>query len=43
MNAGWDGTYKGEPAIEAVYVFTLKFKDSDGVVYDKIGHVTLLR
>jgi gliding motility-associated-like protein len=43
INAGWDGTYKGEPAIEAVYVFTLKFKDSDGVVYDKIGHVTLLR
>lgn len=43
INAGWDGTYKGEPVIEAVYVFTLKFKDSDGVVYDKIGHVTLLR
>ena len=42
-NVGWDGTYKGEPVIEGVYVFTLKFKDADGVVYDKIGHVTLLR
>ena len=43
IHTGWDGTYKGEPVIEGVYVFTLKFKDADGVVYDKIGHVTLLR
>ena len=43
VNVGWDGTFKGEPVNEGVYVFTLKFKDADGVIYDKIGHVTLLK
>ena len=42
-NKGWDGTYKGSDATQGVYVYVLKYTDSDGHRYHKIGTVTLLR
>ncbi|MGZ3899173.1 MAG: hypothetical protein ACXVNQ_02505 [Bacteroidia bacterium] len=42
---GWDGTTKGssEPLKEDTYVYKIKFKDSDGKIHNKTGHVTLLK
>jgi len=42
-NVGWDGTIKGEFAKEGVYVYRLRYKDNEGAVYNKMGHVTLIR
>lgn len=43
QNVGWDGTMKGKPAPQGVYVYTLYFKDMD--YYPKFfkGHFTLIR
>lgn len=42
---GWDGTVnnKGEPLKEEIYVYKIKYKDLDGNLYNKIGHVSLLK
>ncbi len=43
---GWDGTVKNrgdEPLKEDVYVWKLRFKDSDGKIHNKTGHVTLMK
>jgi len=43
---GWDGTIQNkgnDPLKEDVYVFKIKYKDVEGNVYDKIGHVALIR
>jgi gliding motility-associated-like protein len=44
-NKGWDGTVnnKGEPLKEEVYVYKIKYKDLEGNLYNKIGHVSLLK
>ncbi|MBX7093075.1 MAG: PKD domain-containing protein [Flavobacteriales bacterium] len=42
-NTGWDGTHKGEPAKQDVYVWKVKAFDHRGVQHDYIGHITLLR
>jgi len=46
VSKGWDGTLnnsKGEPLKEEVYVYKIKYKDMEGNLYNKIGHVSLLR
>jgi gliding motility-associated-like protein len=45
VTKGWDGTVnnKGEPLKEEVYVYKIKYKDMDGNLYSKIGHVSLLK
>jgi gliding motility-associated-like protein len=43
MQKGWDGTFKGEPCNSSVYIFSVNFKDLDGRVYQKMGHVSLIK
>ncbi|MEZ4850220.1 MAG: gliding motility-associated C-terminal domain-containing protein [Bacteroidia bacterium] len=39
----WDGTYKGRPAPEGVYVFRMQAVDADGRLTQRAGSVTVLR
>jgi gliding motility-associated-like protein len=43
MQKGWDGTFKGEPCNSSVYVYSVNFKDLDGRIYQKMGHVSLIK
>lgn len=46
INQGWDGTKGGkgdEPVKEGVYVYKVKYKDKEGKIHHKTGHVTLLK
>ncbi|MBL7917289.1 MAG: gliding motility-associated C-terminal domain-containing protein [Bacteroidia bacterium] len=46
INVAWDGTMnnKGDEFIqEGVYVYKIKYKDMEGKIYHKTGHVTLLK
>jgi gliding motility-associated-like protein len=46
VTKGWNGTIQNkgaEPLKEEVYVYKIKYKDMNGVVYNKLGYVTLLR
>jgi len=46
VSKGWNGTIQNkgaEPLKEEVYVYKIKYKDMNGVVYNKLGYVTLLR
>ena len=43
VTKGWDGAIGGEIAKEDSYVYRIRFKDLDGRVYSKTGHLTLLR
>ncbi len=43
VNKGWDGTFKGEPANLAVFVYVLKGKFTNGKTIDEKGNFTLLR
>ncbi|MCB0794629.1 MAG: gliding motility-associated C-terminal domain-containing protein, partial [Flavobacteriales bacterium] len=40
---GWDGTFRGEPAGAAVFVYHLRVVCEDGRSYFKKGNVTLIR
>jgi len=40
---GWDGTHKGKPAINGVYVFSVVATSVDGKEHDRSGRVTLIR
>lgn len=42
---GWDGMAKGtdEPLKQDVYVYKIKFKDAEGTIHYKTGHVSLLK
>jgi gliding motility-associated-like protein len=44
VSKGWDGSLqnKGETLKEEVYIYKIKFKDLDGNLYNKMGHVTLI-
>ena len=42
-NRGWDGTYKGRPVQEGVYVFVIKGTGVDGSTFMRSGTVTLVR
>lgn len=43
IDGGWDGTFKGKPVQQEVYVYVLQAKGIDGITYHKTGHVTVLR
>ena len=46
VTKGWDGTVQNkgtEELKEEVYIYRIKYKDTDGNVYNKMGHVSLLR
>lgn len=42
-NAFWDGTYKGEDAMQDVYIWVIKVSAFDGEIYTYEGTITLLR
>lgn len=43
VNEGWDGTYKGEPSANGVYVYVAKIVFADGTKNDYKGSVTIIR
>jgi len=45
ITVGWDGMAKGtdEAIKQDVYVYKIKFKDAEGKIHHKTGHVTLLK
>lgn len=43
VNAGWDGTFKGEPMNVGVFVYFVSGKFKNGEEINKNGNVTLLR
>jgi gliding motility-associated-like protein len=43
QSRGWDGTYKGNPAEPAVFVYQLEAVCDDGQTYFEKGNVTLIR
>jgi gliding motility-associated-like protein len=46
VHKGWDGTINnkgGDRMKEEVYVYKIKYKDLDGNIYNKLGHVTLIK
>ncbi len=40
---GWNGSYKGTPQPEGVYVYEIQAVTSGGIVFNKHGNVSLLR
>jgi len=42
-NENWDGTFKGMPIREGIYVWKLNFMDTKAVKHEKMGHVFLCR
>lgn len=40
---GWDGTYKGQPCQDGVYVYVLGWEDSKNKRNSRYGHVTILK
>jgi gliding motility-associated-like protein len=43
INDGWDGSFKGEPAIQGTYVWVISFVDNDNKTQQLTGVVTLIR
>jgi len=43
QSIGWDGTYKGDPAEPAVFVYQLEAICDDGDTYFEKGNITLIR
>jgi len=43
LNTGWDGSYKGEPLSNAVFVYTLSGQLLDGKSFKEKGAVTLVK
>lgn len=43
ISGGWDGTYKGKPAQDGTYMYSITATGIDYVSYRKTGYVTLLR
>lgn len=39
----WNGNYNGHQALDDVYVWKIKYADLNGIEYELVGHVTLLR
>ena len=42
-NEGWDGTYKGQPVEEGVYMYYFTAKLTNGVFVKRTGSVHLVR
>jgi len=43
LKSGWDGTYKGKPVQNGVYIWKIEVTDIEGTVHPYIGHVNILR
>jgi gliding motility-associated-like protein len=43
INYGWNGTYRGSPCPQDVYVYKAEFEFSDGHKVTKTGDITLFR
>ncbi len=43
LNRGWDGTYKGEPAIQDTYIWKVTVRDGFGEWKKYKGHINLMR
>lgn len=43
INTGWDGTYKGSLAPQGVYVYAIKYKNSQNMLIEKHGTVTMFK
>ncbi|PQJ11220.1 hypothetical protein CJD36_005285 [Flavipsychrobacter stenotrophus] len=43
IDAGWDGSWKGEPQPFGVYVYSIQAVTSTGKVFNKQGNVTVIR
>lgn len=43
INKGWDGTLKGKPLNQGVFVYTLKYTLVNGTSGEKSGNVTLIK
>ncbi len=43
VNFAWDATYKGAIVQDGVYTYKLAAVGMDGVYYDQVGHVTVIR
>ena len=43
LSIGWDGTYNGKMCTDGVYVYVIKWKDYEGSIQQKHGHITLVR
>lgn len=43
INQGWDGKYEGEFCPQGVYVYSIKYKNSQNKLIEKTGTVTLMR
>ena len=43
IEAGWDGTYKGEPQPVGVYIYNIDAVNDKGIPFVKKGNVTLIR
>ena len=42
-NLGWDGSFEGNQSPQGVYIYSVKYKNSQNVYIEKTGSVTLLR
>lgn len=43
VSSGWDGTFQGSDQDPDVYIYILSAKLADGTVYEKTGHVALIK
>ena len=43
LGAGWDGSYKGQPAEPGVYAYKIRVTADNGNIKDLSGHVSLLK
>jgi|GEM_PF-698937 len=43
INAGWDGTYKGKPQSQDVFVYEVEAVTNTGEIFVQKGNITLLR
>lgn len=43
IREGWDGTYKGVPALQGAYVWTISLVNAEGKPESSKGQVILLR
>ena len=43
INEGWDGTYKGKPVSQGVFVYLVDGTYKDGNSFSQKGTITLIR
>lgn len=43
IDNNWDGTYKGKPCPDGVYIYTLRYSGADNISKNQAGNITLLR